>query len=236
MMRIEDDRLFAFVDGEIDESERRLIEQAAASDAELRARIEAQRALRAQIALHYAPVIDEPVPRRLSALLDDRVVNLSQAREKRPVRNWQMLTAMAATLMLGLFAGYWLSSNPPAQQGEELIARGSLAHALDTQLASTQAMTAPTRIGVSFTSRDGRLCRTFVSTTLDGIACRTGSDWQLMATVPGSARPEGEYRQAGSMSALILQTAQEMMAGEPLDEADERRARDANWNAQADRQ
>ncbi|MGQ0661875.1 MAG: hypothetical protein ACT4N3_13530, partial [Sphingosinicella sp.] len=101
--------------------------------------------------------------------------------------------------------------------------------ALSTQLASAQQADATTRIGVSFARADGSLCRTFASANISGLACREGDDWRMIATAAASASPRGDYRQAGAEAPLILQAAQEMMAGEPLDAADERRARDAGW-------
>jgi hypothetical protein len=42
-------------------------------------------------------------------------------------------------------------------------------------------------------------------------------------------RQTAEYRQAGSADAALLAEAQAMMAGDPLDAAAERRARDLGW-------
>ena len=81
---------------------------------------------------------------------------------------------------------------------------------------------------MSFAANDGRYCRTFEDPRLSGLACAGEHGWELVATAPGT-RAGGEYRQASSGNALVLGTAQEMMAGEPLDAAGERRARDMGW-------
>jgi hypothetical protein len=110
-----------------------------------------------------------------------------------------------------------------------LVAQGPLAGALDYQLASAQPAGAPTRIGLSFAAADGRLCRTFDSAALSGIACLGEAGWQLVMTAAGAQAPGGDYRQAASGNPQVLAAAQELMAGEPFDAAAERRARDSGW-------
>jgi hypothetical protein len=235
MMAIDDDMLMAFADGELDEIGSARVERALAQDPALRARLEVQQALRARLAAHYGPVAAEEVPERFRAMLDTRVVDLSAARARRARPLWQSAAALAATLVLGLAIGRTLlvpgasQPGPIAVEGGAMMARGDLAEALDTQLASAQARDAATRIGVSFARGDGRLCRTFDSQAAAGVACRTGTGWQVMVTAAGADGPRGDYRQAGSESLLVQQAAQEMMAGEPLDDAAERRARDSGW-------
>lgn len=231
-MQIDDEMLMAFVDGELDEVASARIERHAAEDPDLRRRIETQRRLRSRIAAHYAPVAEEPVPDRFRALLESEVVDLSTARPKRRVWGWQNLAAIAASLVVGLFAGQSLTlggEGPVTAEESGLIAQGDLARALDTQLASAPTTDERTRMGVSFVSTDGRMCRTFESTALTGLACHDDGRWRLVLTAPGQAPGEGEYRQAGSGSLIVLQAAQDMMAGDPLDAAAERRSRDSGW-------
>lgn len=233
MMTIDDDMLMAFLDGELDEVSRARVERAVAEDPALKARLEQQQRLRDRLAAHYGPVAEEEVPERFRALLETNVVTFPAAKP-RPARPlWQTLTALAATLVLGLAIGRTLlapgASGPFAVDGGTMVARGELASALDTQLASAQAPDAATRIGVSFTNTDGRACRTFDSVAAAGVACRGEASWQVMMTAAGSGRQQSEYRQAGSGNALVQQAAQAMMAGEPFDEAAERQARDSGW-------
>lgn len=231
-MQIDDEMLMAFVDGELDEVASARIERAAAENSELRMRIETQRRLRSRIAAHYGPVAEEPVPDRFRALLESNVVDLSTARPKKRAWHWQNLGAIAASLVVGLFAGQWLplgGDGPVAAEEGGLIARGDLARALDTQLASAPTADARARVGVSFVSTEGRMCRTFESTALTGLACHDGGRWRLVVTAPGNAGSDREYRQAGSGSLIVLQAAQDMMSGDPLDAAAERRSRDSGW-------
>jgi hypothetical protein len=232
MTMIDDDLLMAFADGELDEVTQARVERAIAADPELAARLEVQRRLRARLAAHYAPVMDEEVPAGLRAMLETDVVAIGAARARRARPAWQTALALAATLVLGLVLGrsLWLpDAGPVGVANGTMVARGELARALDTQLASDQAAGAATRIGVTFAATDGRLCRAFDSAAVAGLACHGDAGWQLMMTAPGAVPAGGELRQAASTGTLMMQAAQDLMAGEPLDANAERRARDSGW-------
>ena len=59
-MTIDRETLMAYADGELDELTRRRVEQAITADPALAAQVEADRALRARIAGHYAEVAEQP--------------------------------------------------------------------------------------------------------------------------------------------------------------------------------
>lgn len=197
--------------------------------------MERERRLRTRIAAHYAPVADEPVPERLSALLTgatDNIVSLDSARPRRVPSAWQAVTALAATLVLGLFLGTMLprgGAEPVSFADGAMVARGELGEALESRLAA-DGVAGGTRMGVSFTANDGRFCRTFDSTAVSGLACRSGEGWEIVMAAAPAGAAAGEYRQASSAgSSLVLEAAQNMMAGEPLDAEGERRARALGW-------
>jgi hypothetical protein len=231
---IGEDTLMAYVDGELGALRREEVERALAGDPELRARVERERSLRERIAGHYAPVADEPVPERFEALVTRaNVVDFAAARARQARPAWQALTALAATLVLGLALGTMLPGDGDGPVGfadGSLVARGELAEALEARLASEPQAAGP-RIGLSFASADGRYCRTFDSSRLSGLACRGGEGWEVVAAAAaGSPAGGGEFRQASSAgNPLVLAAAQEMMAGEPFDAEAERRARDLRW-------
>ncbi len=222
----------AYVDGELDLVTAKRVEKALADDAGLAQAVEQERALRAKLAGHYAPVLEEVVPDRLTALLNGNVdESLDKRREaraevRRPViAQWG---AMAASLALGLMiGGYALNRDTGyvSDSGGQLVASGALSDALDTQLAATQTADAKIRIGTSFASQAGGYCRTFESAALDGIACNTGGDWQLRQAVSGEKATQ--YRQASA--GALAEAAAAMMAGEPLDAAGEKAAQDRHW-------
>lgn len=236
----------AFVDGELDDLTAHRIAREAESNTALAAKIARHRALRDRLATHYAPVTEEPVPDRLTALLagarqqaDDSIDDsLSARREAKQARTnmrqwatgqWKAAHwgAMAASLALGLTIGLrpWAPAAPVAMADGMVVAAGPLAKALDTQLASNQASDAAVRIGMSFRDHAGRYCRSFESQTIDGIGCRDAQGWTLERTQAGAA--SSEFRQAASGE--MAQAAAAMMAGAPLDENAERAARDEGW-------
>lgn len=221
----------AFVDGELDDLTARRIERAAETDAALAAEITRHRALTARLAEHYAPICDEPIPDRLRSLLGDVTgvdTSLADRRETRRARfstpHW---FAIAASLVLGLTIGLrpWIPAADVQTDNGALIAAGSLAKALETQLASNQPSDAAVRIGVSFEDKPGRYCRSFESARLDGIGCRDGERWRLERTLMGQRN--GDYRQA--TSGELAAAAAAMMRRDALDARGERAARNAGW-------
>ena len=232
MAAIEEELLMAHVDGELDALTADRVARALAEDAGLRAVAEAQQRLRNRLAEHYGPVADEEVPERFRAMLETNVVPLPAARmHRRPVLGWRATGAMAASFVVGLLAAQLIPDRamPTGVTGDRLIAAGPLADALDTQLASEQSGTEPTRIGVSFAAKDGRLCRTFDSRIMAGLACREDEGWHVVTSAAAPPAPGGEYRQAASGTVLVMRVSQDLMKGEPFDARAERRARDTGW-------
>ena len=239
-MSIDPEKLMAFVDGELEEGERREVEQAIAADPGLRAEVDRQRRLRAILAGHYGPVATQDVPGRLRALLGDepnsstdnaRVVSLGQARERRRrLSGWPTIGAIAASLVVGVMAGQLVllgSSDPIATKNGRLVAQDGLSEALETQLASAAPAMAQTRIGLTFIDTQGRPCRTFESRAFAGLACRGDGRWQVLMTAATETAGQPIYRQAGSSP--VMETAQAMMASEPLDAEAERAAVQGGW-------
>lgn len=232
MAGIEDELLMAHLDGELDELSAGRVARALAQDAELRAVADAQCRLRERLADHYNPVADEEVPARLRAMLETNVVALPAARPGRRLGlGWSAAAAMAASFVVGLIAAQMIpqATGPAGLTGDRLVAAGPLAAALDTQLVSEQSASQPTRIGVSFAAADGRLCRTFETRVMAGLACREGEAWQILTHVAARPGSSGEYRQAASGTDVVMRISQELMKGEPFDAQAERLARDTGW-------
>ncbi len=231
-MSIDDDKLIAFIDGELSLVEQAEIEAALAQDESLREKIAAHKRLRTRISAAFDGALAEPLPKALrdAALAKPHqaeIVNFATRRAARwSAREWG---AMAASVAAGLLIGVGvMRSQPPMLSATDdgLLARGALARALDIQLASDNAEAV--RIGLSFRARDGRYCRTFELTraTTAGLACREDNAWQVALTtmVPAS----GNMRMAAA-SAEIVTAVEEMIEGEPLDAPGEAQARDAGW-------
>ncbi|MBX3595741.1 anti-sigma factor [Sphingomonas sp.] len=219
-MTIDPETLMAYADGELDPIAAKRVERAIADDPALRARVADHRALAGMLRDAFDPVADAPVPPHVEAMVRDaaKVSRLAPRPVSRERPLW--MAAVAASLVAGLLAAPLVA--PGAGGGDiafgdgRAVARGAVAHALDTQLASTQAADAPIRIGVSFRDAGGQLCRTFEQDGGGGIACADGKDWALRRYYGDVARQDTAYRQAGS-SAAMMADAQAMMAGDPLD-------------------
>lgn len=243
-MKISDELLMAYADGELDLVARAEIEAAMAADPAIARVVERHRALSTRVRDAYREVLDEPVPERLAKLVQEppsaQVVDLAAKRGEREAaragaRRWGMpqWSALAASLALGLLVGLLVTRSPSAPYEETtagLVARGGLDQALDTQLAATGDASA-VQVGLSFRSRDGAYCRSFHlqrATALAGLACRAGDEWRL-EVLAAAAQHEGELRTAAAMPMAVLQAIDAAIDGEPLDAAAEIAARDAGW-------
>lgn len=230
MSNVTESMLMAYVDGELNAVENARVEQAVALDPGLRRELAAQRRLKSTLSARYDPVLDENVPERFRAMLTSNVISIVPMPEKQRQGRMQMFAAMAASMVVGLLAAQIGGGRGPISiHNDVVVAKGDLADALQTQLASEQPSGAETRIGVSFVAQSGRLCRTFEAPVISGLACRGPEDWEVVMAIANAQTEKTEYRQAGNGGGAVIGLAQEMMAGEPLDAAAERRARDLGW-------
>jgi hypothetical protein len=241
----------AYADGELDAAARAAVESAMREDPQIEMRVAAHRTLRRQVQAAYSAELSEDVPERLlraaAGTPEDKVVNLQDARTAmhrslthtppRP-RSGRTAFTIAASLIAGVGLGFfmWGQTQSPLVRNAAgaLVARGQLAKALSDQLAAEQSGSSAVLIGLSFRAKSGDYCRTFAlsgAVSPSGLACRRGSEWQVQALTqePGAAADTG-YRTAGSpMPEEILKAVEGRIAGEPLDQAGERTARERGW-------
>lgn len=236
-MRVTEEMLTAYADGELDAAGKAEVEAAIAADPALGGKIAAHHALKATLSAHFSPIAQEAVPPGLAALLSTpaqdgdagatEVVSLAAARQKRGLpatfRRWAPFAgpALAASLILAIVQP-WQAGTPEGYAG------GDLAAALDTQLAATQADQTDTRILLSFARENGDLCRAWRGADSGGIACRDGTGWKIERQFALGTTQGTEFRQAGSETDLLA-AAQDMAAGEALDAEGERAARTRGW-------
>ena len=236
--------VYAYVDGELEAHARAAFEARLIQEPALRQALLREQRLRQTLADTFAPMLDEPLPERLTALLKPAatVASLDAARERRYAGvsrrkpSWADLGGIAASVLLGTLLGYQFlpPAAGPAVDGS-LLAQGSLAQALDQQL-SGQSSGAVTP-GLSFVASGGGYCRSFTTqgggTSSAGLACRDGDHWRLqqmqaLPTEPASAAPE--YRQAATaLPPALLQSIDELRQGDILDAAAEAQARAGGW-------
>lgn len=255
-MTISDETLMAYADGELDAAKTAAVESAMREDPQIEKRVAQHRALRQRVHSAYSAELSEPVPVRLLTAArgaartpGSKLVSLDEARAatqrtsraQPPRPQWRMAGTIAASVIIGVSLGFiiWGRTESPLMRsaGGALVARGQLARALSEQLAVEQTRTSAVQIGLSFLGKSGEYCRTFAlsgAVSPSGLACRHGEEWRVQALSqgPDHAAGDSEYRTAGSaMSASILKVVEGQIAGEPLDQAGERAARQRDWQS-----
>jgi hypothetical protein len=249
-MKITDEDLMAYADGELPPLDAKRIEAAMAEDGDLAARVARFRDVRRALKKAYDSVVSEPVPEHLRALLGDVAANepeepvrpaatidLAAERDKRTRRfgppAW---AAMAASLVVGVLAGRsLLAPSNDLFTRDGLYAAPTLAEALNTQLASG-AQNEATRIGLTFRAESGEVCRTFAhearASVTSGLACRDENRWAVRMALTEPASQAAGYRQAGADAPAVLEAVDAIIAGDAFDAEQERQARDAEWRVQ----
>ena len=228
----EDEKFFAWLDGELGPADAAEMEARVAADPEL-ARLAAQhRALGSQLRSAFDPVAEAPVPERLQAVVRPtaQVIDFGAAKRSRSMPALAQWAAMAATLAIGIFVGTRVpqeTAAPVQVEAGKLYAAASLNRALDSELAS--APTGDVRIGITYRDNAGEICRTFTASAGSGLACRNGSRWQMKGLF---AAPEGQgsdYRMAAGMDPNLAALVDSTMAGAPFDATEEKAAKAKGW-------
>ncbi|HVF36552.1 MAG TPA: anti-sigma factor [Sphingomicrobium sp.] len=228
---IEDEKFYAWLDGELEGQEAELITAEVAADPVLAARAERHRTLGASLRDAFAPVMAAEVALPTFAAevvaFGARKTELQSRCGSFGVPQW---AAMAATLAIGIVAGQFIddgSGAPIERRDGILVAAEALDRSLDAQLASA-GMAAPVRVGLTFRNRDGAICRSFSGEAVSGLACRAGENWQIDGLFGGSAQ-RGDYRMATGENPRLVALIEETIAGEPFDAAQEKRAQARGW-------
>jgi anti-sigma factor RsiW len=240
-MTLNEDRLRAYVDGELDAAQAAELEARLAEDADAAAFVAREQALRRRLQAAFAPVLDEPVPARLQQALDLALplpVNAAEPitvpAQRRIAANAPWWAGIAAALVLGIGIGRGLLAPAPqpsmlasAPDGT-LVAAAPLAQALSTQPGGVAVAGAPVQVAWTFRDRDGRFCRTFLldAPAAAGLACREAEAWRVQVIArqepPGAG---GAYRQAASaLPPAVLQAVDARIDGSALDAAAEAEA------------
>jgi hypothetical protein len=229
-----DERLSAWLDGALDESEAKALQVELARDPVLAARLAELQGSDAALRAAFDAPMAEPVPDRLTALLGDApsatVIDFAAAKAKReaaakpaPVRrDWTKWVALAATVV----GGFFMIAQPGIAPKQD-AAQVALNAALDgTASGQPVALAGGGRVTprLSFVAKDGRYCREFASGGQAGIACRGDSGWKVEAMVKDDAaqNSEGGYATAGGGRAGLDQVYARLGAGDPLDAAGEK--------------
>jgi len=234
-MKISDEVLMAYAQGQLGEPARSEVETAMRTDPVVAARIARHRAVRAHAREACGMLVGEPSSPSRVAGLGGKVVQLDavraarqQAQQPVPMRSrwsWRQWAVLSAALAIGACEGVFAyhlmqgeSSLAVDARGGALVARGMLAQALTTQLSGAEGTA---RIGTSFVSRDGSYCRSFVIGGAGGLACREGERWHIAVLA--------ETGQDNEVSRQVRDMIARRMDGAPLDQQGERAALAQGW-------
>lgn len=252
MTPVDDEMLMAYADGELEPEEALRVSEAIAADALLAERYQAHQRLRLRVRTAHGAVLREPVPERLletarSAAGAD-VVDLAAHRAARAMplpqspttprpgpASWVHWGGLAASLAVGVVAGGLLGFGERAKNDFEttpngLAARGAIADALSTRLASTPAAADAVNLQISYVDQQGHYCRTFTTDRLAGVACRASGEWVVQHLLQTTPEPRTAMRQAASaLPPALLESVDRNMAGAALDAAAEQAALARGW-------
>ena len=227
-----DEKFFAWLDGELAPAEAAEITAKVAADPALAKLAEQHRALGSRLRGAFNPIAQEAVPERLQATLPsrDNVIKLAAPRRERSLPSLPQWAAIAATLVIGIFAGTQIpreTATPVELQGGKIYAASAVNRALDSQLAS--APSGDVRVGLTFRGQAGEICRTFTERAASGLACRNGDRWQVKGLFPVPEGQGGDYRMAAGMDPSLAALVDSTMTGEAFDAAQEKAAREKGW-------
>ena len=228
----DDEKFFAWLDGELGPAEAAEMEVKVAADPALQRLAEQHRALLSQLRSAFDPVAEAPVPESLKAALrpTGQVIDFASARRPRSMPAVAQWTAMAATLAIGIFIGTRVPQEgtaPVRAEAGKLYAAASLNQALDTELAS--APTGEVRIGITYRDNAGEICRTFTAPAGTGLACRNSGRWQMKGLFAAPEGQGGDYRMAAGMDPNLAALVDSSIAGEAFDEAAEKATKAKGW-------
>lgn len=231
---MDDEQFFAWIDGELHGEEADKVAAAVAASSELAARAERHRQLAFGLRDAFMPIAEAGVspPRFQSAEVIDFGV---RATERKTWQRWLSAPqwgAMAASLAIGIIVGSQFTSvgtgSPVAIENGRLVAAARLENALSTRLAS-MPIGDGVRIGLTFRSASGQICRSFNDGRASGLACRDRGDWQIRGLFQAGETGSGDYRMAAGEDPRLAALIDESIRGEPFDAAQERAAQREGW-------
>jgi len=243
MIELSDEVLCTYIDAELDAPTASQIEQALASDAGARVRLERMRAADALLRKAIPePVIavDDPLAQLINvgapAEKQRASQRIKQIAARRPIF-FGSLAAGLGGLVLGALLAPRFIPNTTADRTLANMSRDtgkSVVTALDTinSGSTLQRNDDTVRMILSFHARDGRHCRVFdlsnPSGGAEGVACRNEKQWQIVAWDATRAPADG-FRTAGS-SELIDGVMNRLGGIAALELADEQKLIDEQWH------
>ena len=245
-MPLSEDKIMAYVDGELDPAEDADVAAGLVDDPVAGDRAHALRELNGLLRAAYDDALKEPVPEALLRTVERRRDGVRGFRLDRLFEGflapaWAHAATAVLLIAIGGGAGAWLFRSEAETAGSQ-----QLAAVLETERSGV-----PTRITVdggqitpllTFVHRDGRYCRQFEDlthgTAAYGLACRSeGGAWQVEMMINAdlwndpAKEPSGpDYQLAGGpLDGLIDQALEAAMSEPPLAPEAERALISGGW-------
>lgn len=210
-MKVNDEMLMAFVDGELDAATAEEVRRATERDAGLARRAEEFRTASQWSKEAFAGILREPAPERLVNAVLARPSNVLPLR-----RRWlpaQALPLAASIAILFGAAGYWLGQQQPPQD-IALLGAGPVAQTLAQTLSGQSNAVTFGGGGMRLETLaaykvDGGLCRTFSlsggADTWRGVGCARGGGWavEIAASVPADGFAPASSGATASIDAFL---------------------------------
>ena len=239
-MTISDEKLNAFIDGELSALEMSIVRDAIAKDDHIADRAEALAALNSQITASLSSIDEIPLSAGLSEIKSqlengvqtesaDNVVRFPWWRKAQAAMT--MPTAIAASI--AAIFGFFLNSETHTGAGA-MSDWSAISQALSNQTSGELVTTnngSRFEARLTFLNQEGEYCRQFYIKTnnapaLQSIACRTDSAWQLRAAMP---TVEQDGYQTASNDRALDDVIDAMIKGDIVSLEQENKAIERRW-------
>jgi len=253
-MKITDEKLSAYIDGELAVNEMEAINNALKSDASLSARLAEMKRPDRIIAAAYGEIDKEPMPKAIMDLLQSGAESEEAVNGGNVVRfplksllhapqQWTTPLAASVALAIGVGLGMQLTSNNGAAGSDGVLMAGVIDASSPIHQALESSMSAETfsSSGVSvtpvltFKSREGDFCREFSATadavTNRAVACRMNDQWAMQFAMVSDRNmdPDSFSTASTAASPAFDGFVDELMGDEPLAPDDEAAVIKRQW-------
>lgn len=239
-MTISDEKLNAFIDGELSALEMSIVRDAIAKDDHIADRAEALAALNSQITASLSTIDAIPLSAGLSQVKSqleagvhteaaDNVVSLPWWRKTQAAMTMPTAIAASVAAIFGFFLNSEMNTGAAAMSDWSAISQ-ALSHQPSGEMITTSSGSS-FEARLTFLNQEDEYCRQFYIKTnntpaLQSIACRSDNGWQLRAAMP--TVEQGSY-QTASNDRVLDEVIDAMIKGDIVNPDEESKAIGRRW-------
>lgn len=239
-MKVTDEKLSAYIDGELPSDEMRALEEQFSDNPELVDRLTKLQKVDSVLAETLGEIAEAPLPEHILNLVkesaDSQRNNVLPFKKRVQVSRFQFPLSIAAAALFGLILGGIFLPEPITEQDTAIYAGAvnidsRLHRALET--LPSQSNEGDFMPVVTFNATDGRMCREIQSSDSHALACRSNDIWTVLAVTYNAQNSlDASYSTASAETSIVFDfLAQELMQGAPLSANEERQLIQQNWQA-----